>query len=177
MALLLTESALASATDGFTGTRVLLDEEREAVAECPADAPPRHSDPAALAYVIYTSGSTGTPKGVMVTHGGLANHLAWAAEELTSGGDEGAPLLSSTAFDLPATNVYVPLMTGGPVHVLPADLDLTGLGQTLADVDLEGEWPVRARLYRLGDDEHLFEVAGGELDEVERPWGVCEPAL
>ncbi|MGN9759628.1 amino acid adenylation domain-containing protein [Streptomyces sp. SD31] len=133
VALLLTESALASATDGFTGTRVLLDEEREAVAERPAEAPPRHSDPAALAYVIYTSGSTGTPKGVMVTHGGLANHLAWAAEELTSGGDEGAPLFSSTAFDLPATNVYVPLMTGGPVHVLPADLDLTGLGQALAD--------------------------------------------
>ncbi|GAA4074814.1 amino acid adenylation domain-containing protein [Streptomyces shaanxiensis] len=132
-AVLLTESALAHATDGFTGTRLLLDHERTAVAERPADAPPRHSDPAALAYVIYTSGSTGTPKGVMVTHGGLANHLGWAAQELTSGGDGGAPLFSSIAFDLPATNVYVPLMTGGPVHVLPADLDLAGLGQALAD--------------------------------------------
>ena len=28
---------------------------------------------------MYTSGSTGTPKGVLVTHGGVANHLAWRA--------------------------------------------------------------------------------------------------
>ncbi|UFQ18545.1 MULTISPECIES: non-ribosomal peptide synthetase [Streptomyces] len=130
-ALLLTDSALAHATDGFTGARVLLDQDRAAITERPADAPPRSGDPDALAYVIYTSGSTGTPKGVMVTHGGLANHLGWAARELTSGNDGGAPLFSSIAFDLPATNLYVPLMTGGPVHVLPADLDLADLGGAL----------------------------------------------
>ncbi|MDY7096363.1 MAG: amino acid adenylation domain-containing protein, partial [Acidobacteriota bacterium] len=35
---------------------------------------PRAAD---AAYVIYTSGSTGQPKGTLLTHGGLANLVAW----------------------------------------------------------------------------------------------------
>jgi amino acid adenylation domain-containing protein len=83
-----------------------------------------------LAYVIYTSGSTGRPKGVAITQRGLANHLHWAAQDLVRG-PGGAPLFSSVAFDLPATNLFVPLMTGRTTHLLADDLDLTKLGSAL----------------------------------------------
>ncbi|MCX4687128.1 amino acid adenylation domain-containing protein [Kitasatospora purpeofusca] len=129
--LLVTETALTATTGGFPGTRILLDADREAVAARPATAPARATDPEHPAYLIYTSGSTGRPKGVTVHHRGLANHLRWAARDLVRG-PGGAPLFSSLAFDLPATNLYVPLITGRPVHVLPADLDLGRLGETLA---------------------------------------------
>ncbi|MDH6113716.1 amino acid adenylation domain-containing protein [Kitasatospora sp. MAP12-15] len=130
-AVLVTESALAPLAAAHQGARLLLDADRAAVDAQPSTAPARVLSPEHLAYVIYTSGSTGRPKGVMVTHAGLSNHLQWAARELvTTPG--GAPLFSSIAFDLPATNLYAPLMTGQPVHLLPADLDLGSLGRTLA---------------------------------------------
>ncbi|WP_405974469.1 amino acid adenylation domain-containing protein [Streptomyces sp. NBC_00988] len=128
-ALLVTESALVP--DGHRGPRVLLDADRAAVDARPADPPTRATHPDHLAYVIYTSGSTGRPKGVMVTHAGLSNHLQWAARELVTT-DGGAPLFSSIAFDLPATNLFAPLLAGQPVRLLPADLDLGALGRTLA---------------------------------------------
>ncbi|MFJ8433455.1 amino acid adenylation domain-containing protein [Kitasatospora sp. NPDC094019] len=129
--LLVTETALTATTGGFAGIRILLDADREAIAARPVTAPARATDPEHPAYLIYTSGSTGRPKGVTVHHRGLANHLRWAARDLVRG-PGGAPLFSSLAFDLPATNLYAPLITGRPVHVLPADLDLGRLGETLA---------------------------------------------
>ncbi|MFV2117671.1 amino acid adenylation domain-containing protein, partial [Streptomyces sp. Act-28] len=95
-----------------------------------AHAPDRSRDLDGLAYVIYTSGSTGRPKGVLVPHGGLANHVRWAVDELTSAGG-GAPLFSSVAFDLVVPNLWAPLLAGQPVHVVPQDVDLGELGEAL----------------------------------------------
>ncbi|WP_191877993.1 non-ribosomal peptide synthetase [Streptomyces filipinensis] len=129
--ILVSSSGLTELTRSFPGARLTVDQETEWLAEG-ADTPPSRShDPERLAYVIYTSGSTGKPKGVMVTQHGLTNHLRWAARDLVVG-EGGAPLFSSIAFDLPATNVYAPLMAGQPVHLLSDLDDLTGLGQALA---------------------------------------------
>ncbi|TDQ04935.1 non-ribosomal peptide synthetase [Labedaea rhizosphaerae] len=84
----------------------------------PADAPAHHPDPDSLAYVIYTSGSTGTPKGVMVQHASVVNYLTWAAEHY-GGAEGGAVLQSPLNTDLGITSLFVPLLTGRPVHVLP----------------------------------------------------------
>ncbi|MFD9417486.1 amino acid adenylation domain-containing protein [Streptomyces goshikiensis] len=91
------------------------------------------ADPEATAYVIYTSGSTGRPKGVQVPHRGLAGHLRWAVRDLASHGSTGAPVFSSTAFDLVVPNLYAPLLCGQTVHLLPRDLPVTDLGRTLAE--------------------------------------------
>ncbi|MEU6098997.1 amino acid adenylation domain-containing protein, partial [Streptomyces sp. NPDC047079] len=128
----LTQSAYEDrAGAGFTGRTLVLDRDRAAVDARPCDAPDRTADPDRLAYVIYTSGSTGLPKGVLVPHGGLANHVRWARDELT-GADGGAPLFSSVAFDLVVPNLWAPLVAGRPVHTLPQDLDLGDLGAALA---------------------------------------------
>ncbi|MBQ0984632.1 amino acid adenylation domain-containing protein [Streptomyces sp. F63] len=117
--------------EGFSGRTLLVDRDRASVDAQPSSAPERIADPDRLAYVIYTSGSTGRPKGVLVPHGGLAQHVRWAARELTGAGG-GAPLFSSIAFDLVVPNLWAPLLTGQPVHVLPQDLDLGRLGEVLA---------------------------------------------
>ncbi|EWC60856.1 Siderophore biosynthesis non-ribosomal peptide synthetase module [Actinokineospora spheciospongiae] len=68
------------------------------------------------AYVVYTSGSTGEPKGVVVSHSALTNYVAWAREEFP-GAVGVAVLHSSTAYDLAATTLFVPLAAGGCLRV------------------------------------------------------------
>ncbi|HSU12938.1 non-ribosomal peptide synthetase/type I polyketide synthase [Longimicrobium sp.] len=86
--------------------------------------------PENLAYVIYTSGSTGRPKGVGVVHGGLASYAAWAVEAYGEGGC-GAPVHSSLSFDLTVTSLFVPLLTGKTVTLVPESAGVDGLGEAL----------------------------------------------
>ena len=76
---------------------------------------PRRPAAGELAYVMYTSGSTGTPKGVGVSHGALANYVAWAGRAYQLGAGDAVPLHSSLAFDLTVTSVLVPLAYGARV--------------------------------------------------------------
>ncbi|MGW0859505.1 amino acid adenylation domain-containing protein, partial [Streptomyces sp. NPDC002690] len=94
----------------------------DAPAKAPApDAPgarhvPHPHDPA---YVIYTSGSTGRPKGVVVSHGALANHMAWLADHLDLTGEDRVLARTSTSFDASVWELWLPLMNGAEVCVLP----------------------------------------------------------
>lgn len=85
-----------------------------------------------LAYIIYTSGSTGRPKGAMITHRGLANYLDWALEAYPAQVG-GAPVHSSIGFDLTVTSLFVPLLAGQPVTLLPEGDAGSLLGQTLTE--------------------------------------------
>ncbi|AEN12880.1 MULTISPECIES: non-ribosomal peptide synthetase [unclassified Streptomyces] len=79
-------------------------------------AAPRPADPA---YVIYTSGSTGRPKGVVVPHGALAGHMAWMARHLAVTPDDRVLARTSTSFDASVWELWLPLMHGAQVCVLP----------------------------------------------------------
>ncbi len=126
----LTVSTAATALpDGYQGRVVDLDRLGHLDQEQPAAGPAHPGHPAGLAYVIYTSGSTGRPKGVQVTHGGLANYLRWAGDTYRLDAAGGALLHSPLVFDMSVTSVFVPLLNGQPVHVVPdgtGPVDLLG---------------------------------------------------
>ncbi|MGW1131925.1 amino acid adenylation domain-containing protein [Streptomyces griseoluteus] len=81
--------------------------------------PGRPIHPADPAYVIYTSGSTGRPKGVTVPHGALANHMAWMAGHLSLTRGDRVLARTSTSFDASVWELWLPLMNGAEVCVLP----------------------------------------------------------
>jgi amino acid adenylation domain-containing protein len=76
-----------------------------------------------LAYVLFTSGSTGTPKGVPVSQEGLAVYLHWAVSAYADEGPVTMPLLTSIAFDLTVTSLFLPLLCGGCVVVYTPTTD------------------------------------------------------
>lgn len=70
-----------------------------------------------LAYLLYTSGTTGQPNGVAVTHGGLANYVAWASKTYVPDAPTGFALYTSISFDLTITSLFPPLVTGNTVVI------------------------------------------------------------
>ncbi|WP_205859284.1 non-ribosomal peptide synthetase [Pleionea sediminis] len=69
------------------------------------------------AYLIYTSGSTGTPKGVILNHGNLAAFLGWGLKAFTFEQLREVAFLTSNCFDLSIYEMFLPLLTGGTVHI------------------------------------------------------------
>ncbi|MFC5184122.1 non-ribosomal peptide synthetase [Actinomadura harenae] len=70
-----------------------------------------------LAYVIYTSGSTGVPKGVAVTHANVTDFCAascWHDEAV-----QGVLVQANHAFDASTYEIWVPLLHGGRLVVVP----------------------------------------------------------
>jgi amino acid adenylation domain-containing protein len=70
-----------------------------------------------VVYILFTSGSTGRPKGVPVTQLGLAVYLDWALSVYADEEPTTMPLMTSIAFDLTVTSMFLPLLSGGAVIV------------------------------------------------------------
>ncbi|MFC0039504.1 amino acid adenylation domain-containing protein [Actinomadura rayongensis] len=124
-ALVVTDAALAGTLDeipdGRAVTRVVAD-----LAGTPSGPPVDRSDPDAAAYVIYTSGSTGVPKGVQVGHRALVNFLWTMARRPGFGSADSLLALTTVCFDIAGLELYLPLVRGGTVEVLPADVCADG---------------------------------------------------
>ena len=121
---LVTQSVLLDRLPAHGARVVRLDADASAIAAHPTTAPTLALDPHNPAYVIYTSGSTGAPKGVSVTHGGLHNYIAWALQEYPLDLGSGAPLLTPLAFDATVTSLFLPVLSGKSVVLLPEDQQL-----------------------------------------------------
>ncbi len=74
-----------------------------------------------LAYMIYTSGSTGLPKGVLINHGSVVNFLSFAKDAFLSGHVDGAVVSSPITFDATVQSLYVALIGGKYVDLLPEE--------------------------------------------------------
>jgi amino acid adenylation domain-containing protein len=116
---LLTQESLFDALPAHRAQEVCLDlQDAEIAAQSTAE-PAVSLDPANLCYILYTSGSTGKPKGVQITHGGLSNYLNWALSVYPVHEGGGAPVHSPICFDLTVTSLFLPLLAGRSVTLLP----------------------------------------------------------
>jgi amino acid adenylation domain-containing protein len=76
-------------------------------------------DPGRTGYILFTSGSTGTPKGVEVLLPSIANYIVEAKNLYSRGKEVSMPFFTSIGFDLTITSVFLPLITGGTIHIYP----------------------------------------------------------
>jgi amino acid adenylation domain-containing protein len=80
-----------------------------------------------VCYVLYTSGSTGRPKGVAVSYGALANFLSAMMAILRPAPGDRLLAVTTISFDISGLELYLPLISGGTVHLLARQAAADGL--------------------------------------------------
>lgn len=75
-------------------------------------------------YIMYTSGSTGIPKGVCVTHSNYHYYIKSIKKKMKINGRKSFALISTYAADLSSTNLYIPLCSGGCVHMISHEMSV-----------------------------------------------------
>ncbi|WP_146662954.1 amino acid adenylation domain-containing protein, partial [Enhygromyxa salina] len=119
--LMLTHSSIDA--DYGDAARLLIDAD-----EAPPQRPsPGMAGPEDDAYVLYTSGSTGRPKGVRVPHRALTNFLSSMAREPGFGPGDTLLALTTVCFDISGLELYLPLICGGTVELVAAEVARDGL--------------------------------------------------
>ncbi|WP_164834998.1 non-ribosomal peptide synthetase [Sinorhizobium meliloti] len=113
--------------------------ERILLARNPVSAPPPRVgrlDPQATAYVMLTSGSTGVPKAVMIPHRAVAAYIGWGRSHYAAAGGRGALMFGSAAFDLSVTSLFLPLLEGEPLILVPPAGEMQELARLLPNARL-----------------------------------------
>jgi amino acid adenylation domain-containing protein/non-ribosomal peptide synthase protein (TIGR01720 family) len=146
-----------TATVAHGGQLVVVDADASLLEE-PVDQPAVGVHPDNLAYVEYTSGSTGVPKGVAVGHRDV---VALALDRRFDGAAHQRVLMHSPlAFDASTYELWVPLLRGGQVVMVPpVDLDVEMLRRMILGHKVTGLW-LTAGLFRIVAQDAPESLAG-----------------
>ena len=186
---LVTTAELAERFDGYAGTTVRIDAEREAIDALPDSSPDVDVDPANLAYLIYTSGSTGRPKGVQIEHRNTVAVLRWLKDAVSD--QERSAVLASTSvcFDVSVAEVFGTLCWGGTLVLVDTALGLAAIRDGVrtacmvpsaaAELLRMGAIPACVRTLALGGEPLRNELAQrlyalGHVDRVLNLYGPTE---
>jgi amino acid adenylation domain-containing protein len=100
---------------------VFLDRDGPEIARHPTSRPEGGATASNLAYIIYTSGSTGKPKGVLIEHRGVVNKLTHFKKDVVFDHTHRFTLIASFAFDASIGQIFLPLVKGCPLYLMPRD--------------------------------------------------------
>jgi len=152
-------------------TVLCYDRDWEALAQLPGENSVRRGSQEHLSYVIFTSGSTGQPKGVMITHRGLMNYLNWSLRAYNVAQGQGSVVHSPLSFDLTITSLFLPLLAGQSVVLLPEDQGMEPLKTALTIRDhfslikvTPAHMELLSTLFERQDTSHITNsfIIGGE---------------
>ncbi|HEX3994309.1 MAG TPA: amino acid adenylation domain-containing protein, partial [Acetobacteraceae bacterium] len=117
--ILLTHARQRGRLPAHQSATIDLDRDAAAIAAQPTWNPRSGVAAGNTAYVIYTSGTTGQPNGVIVSHAAICNYLAWGVASCGLDRGIGAPILNSVAFDATAASLFLPLLSGKRILLVP----------------------------------------------------------
>jgi amino acid adenylation domain-containing protein len=175
--------------DGYAGTAVWLDADREEIARGSAARPACRAGSASAAYLIYTSGSTGRPKGVVIEHRSAAALLEWCREAWPAAECGGVLGSTSVSFDMSVFEVFHTLGVGGTLVLAENALELARLParervtllntvpSAAAELLRSGGIPASVRVVNLGGEPLPNALAQGlyALGHVDRVWNLYGP--
>jgi len=186
---LITESKISTKLSGSTFKTIYIDEEDQDILIETREVKPQPKD---AVYILYTSGSTGKPKGVIVNHLGLSNFLLSMKKEPGFTSEDKLMALTTVCFDISGLEIYLPLISGGQVEIIPSEVindgitlrekieasDATVIQATPAawNMLLMAGWEMKLNIKILCGGENLpIELADRLLKQCNELWNMYGP--